>query len=140
MSIPIAIVFGLMLLTIVAHLTGGLRDSLRLNPARLADNGRKEEELVQLSRNWVQMMCAFQLVSVDLVVVTTILYFLAFSPDLIQRYIIALCVSAVFFALGIVWLLQLAALKRAPKDYLLLSHWSFWFLCSALVFWGAKDI
>ena len=89
-------------------------------------------------RNWVQLMCAFQLVSVDLLAVAVVLYLLAFTQYLSPTQGIALGMAVLFALWGISWLLQLAFLRRPRKDYLFLGHWVFWFVCSGLMAWGAS--
>lgn len=93
-----------------------------------------------LDRNWVQVMCAFQLISIDLLALAGVLYLLAFTELLAPRQSIGFALAALFFLWGFVWLVQLGVLKRKPKDYLLLGHWSVWFLCSGLVFWGSLSL
>ncbi len=143
MNYPIAIVCGLMLVGFVAHMTGGVIQSLSIKPSRVsAKPGATEpdESLEKLDRNWVQAMCAFQLVSVDLIAVAGVLYLLAFSDYHAAKQTIGFAVAGLFFLWGVAWLIQLGTLKRRLKDYLLLSHWAIWFLCSGLVFWGSMSL
>lgn len=140
MNYPIAAVCGLMLVGFAAHITGGVIQSLSIEPSKVARKSGAEEPLEVLDRNWVQAMCAFQLVSVDLLVLAGVLYVLAFTELLASRQTIGFAVAGLFFLWGIVWLVQLRALRRNLKDYLLLGHWSVWFLCSGLVFWGSLSL
>ncbi len=140
MNYPITIAASLTLLAFAAHVTGGLRQTLSIAPPKFAGSHIERRELDILDRNWVQVMCAFQLISVDLLVLAGVLYLLAFTDTLSPKQPIALALAAIYFLWGCVWLLQLFALKRAPKDYLYLCHWAFWFLCSGLIFWGAQSM
>lgn len=140
MNYPIAIVCGLMLVGFAAHITGGVVQSLSIKPSKVAEKSGAEGSLEALDRNWVQAMCAFQLVSVDLLALAGVLYLLAFTDLLAPRQSIGFAVAGLFFLWGIVWLVQLGALKRKLKDYLLLGHWSVWFLCSGMVYWGSLSL
>lgn len=140
MNYPIAIVCGLTLVCFAAHITGGVIQSLSIEPSKVARSSGKDKSIDVLDRNWVQAMCAFQLVSVDLLVLAGVLYLLAFTELLAPRQNIGFTMAGLFFIWGVVWLVQLGALKRKLKDYLLLGHWSVWFLCSGLVFWGSLSL
>ncbi len=140
MNYPIAIVCGLMLVGFVAHTTGGVFQSLSIEPSKVAKKFSADRSLDVLDRNWVQAMCAFQLVSVDLLALAVVLYLLAFTELLAPRQAIGFAVAGLFFLWGVVWLIQLGVLRRKPKDYLLLGHWSVWFLCSGLVYWGSLSL
>ena len=134
---PIAAALVLVCLAFAAHLTGGVIESLSVRPS---NSGSEDPSFPKIERNWVQLMCAFQLVSVDLIAVAVVLYFLAFTSVLIPAGSIAVGVSLLFLFWGLAWLLQLRSLKRPSRDYLLLGHWSLWFLCSGLTYWGAQAL
>jgi hypothetical protein len=141
MNYPLTIVIVIMLVAFVAHMTGGLIQSLTVEPSKVSGgNAAANGEIEEIDRNWVQSMCAFQLVSVDLLVVAGVLYLLAFTDVLAPRQMIGFGVAALFLFWGIAWLVQLAALKRKPKDYLYLGHWTVWFLCAGLVYWGSLSL
>jgi hypothetical protein len=140
LNYPIAIVSGLTLLAFIAHVTGGLKQSLSIAPTKISGNHINRDALDILDRNWVQLMCAFQLVSIDLLALSGVLYLLAFTNTLAPKQSIAFGLAAIYFLWGCVWLIQLFALGRKPKDYLFLGHWTFWFLCSGLIYWGALSL
>ena len=140
MNYPIAIVCGIMLVCFAAHITGGIMQSLSIEPSKVAKRSGVDLSINVLDRNWVQVMCAFQLVSVDLLVLAGVLYLLAFTELLAPRQAIGFALAGLFFVWGVVWLVQLGALKRKLKDYLLLGHWSVWFLCAGLVYWGSLSL
>lgn len=140
MNYPIAIAGGLTLLACLAHITGGVAQSLSISPSRIADTKIDKSALDVLDRNWVQVMCAFQLVTVDLLALSGVLYLLAFTDVLAPKQAIAFAVSALYGLWGCAWLVQLLALKRSPKDFLLLGHWAFWLLCAGLIYWGAMSL
>lgn len=140
MNYPIAVVGGLTLLAFVAHVTGGIRQSLSIQPAKVADRHKDPARLEVLERNWVQSMCAFQLVTVDLLALSGILFLLAFTDVLAQKQLIGFALAGLYFLWGCSWLAQLVALKRQPKDFLLLGHWVFWFVCSGLIYWGSLSL
>lgn len=139
MNYQLTIVGCFTLLAFLAHMLGGVREALSVSPEKIA-NKNKLENYEALDRNWVQSMCAFQLVSVDLLVLSSLLFVLALTDWLVQKQLIAFGLSLIYFLWGCVWLIQLFALKRKPKDYLFLGHWVFWFLCSGLVYWGAQSL
>ena len=66
MNYQLAIVGGLTALALFAHVFGGIRQSLSVEPAKLTDKA-KLANFETLDRNWVQSMCAFQLVTIGLV-------------------------------------------------------------------------
>ena len=139
MNYQLATVGGLTVLALFAHVLGGIRQSLSIEPAKLAD----KENLANfeiLDRNWVQSMCAFQLVAVDLLALSALLFLLAFIDVFLQKQLMGFALAAFYFLWGCAWLVQLLALRRKTMDYLLLGHWSFWFGCSALIYWGSLSL
>lgn len=140
MNYPIAAACGLTILAFVAHMAGGLRESLSIEPSKVIGENGSHADLKILDRNWVQMMCAFQLVSVDLLGLSFLLYLLAFTNVLSPAQPIAWGLTVVYLLWGLSWLIQLLALKREPIDFLFLGHWSFWFLCAGLVYWGSWSL
>ena len=137
---PITAALALIVLAFFAHITVGLIESFSVRPARNGGASKADPDFAKIERNWVQLMCAFQLVSVDLAVVALILYLLAFTDYLMPAQSIAVGMSVLFVLWGISWLLQLSFLKRPSRDYLFLGQWSFWFLCSGLTYWGAQAL
>ena len=140
MNYPIAVVGVLTLLAFVAHVTGGIRQSLSIEPSKVADRQKDHAGLEVLERNWVQSMCAFQLVTVDLLALSGVLFLLAFTDVLAQKQFIGFALAGFYFLWGCSWLAQLVVLKRKPKDYLLLGQWVFWFVCSGLIYWGSLSL
>jgi hypothetical protein len=137
---PIAAALALTLLAFLAHMSGGIRQSLSIKPSKIASGHSNTGDLEVLDRNWVQVMCAFQLVSVDLLALSFLLYLLAFTETLSPQRPIAVGLAILYVLWGVSWLIQLPALKRKPKDYLFLGHWSYWFVCAALVYWGSLSL
>jgi len=141
MNYPLVIVLIIMVVGFVAHMTGGVIQSLTVQPSKVSDGKPAANgELEALDRNWVQSMCAFQLVSVDILVVIGVLYLLAFTEALAPRQMIGFAVATWFLFWGFAWLGQLVALKREPRDYLILGHWMVWFFCAGLVYWGSLSL
>lgn len=129
MNYPILAASILVSVALLAHAFVGLRESYSVRPADPA-----------LERNWVQSLCAFQLVTIDLAVLASLLFALAATDWIPARRGVALAVAGFFASWGLAWLLQLAALRRPAKDYGILGHWIYWFVCGALVFWGAQSL
>jgi len=140
MNYPIAFVFGLICLVILAHLFGGIRESLTVRPSKNALEHMDGLSFKRIERNWVQLMCAFQLVSIDLIAVAVVLYLLAFTGYLHPAQQIAFGMAILFIGWGLAWLVQLASLKREKRDYFLLGQWVLWFICSGLLVWGARTL
>ena len=85
-------------------------------------------------------MCAFQLVTIDLLALSALLFFLAFTDVLVQKQLMGFALSAFYFLWGCAWFVQLFALRRPARDYLILGQWVFWFGSSALIFWGSLSL
>jgi hypothetical protein len=139
MNYQLAVVGGLTVFALLAHVFGGIRESLSVEPAKLTDR-EKNANFETLERHWVQSICAFQLVTVDLLVLSVLLFLLAFTDVLLQKQLIGFALAAFYFLWGCAWLVQIFILKRKAKDYLLLGHWIFWFGCSALIYWGSLSL
>jgi len=140
MNYPIAIAFGLICLTVLAHLFGGIRESLLVRPPASTSENSNSVFHEKVERHWIQLMCAFQLVSIDLIAVAIVLYLLAFTAFLQPASLIAIGMAVFFLCWGVVWLVQIACLKRTSKDYVLLPQWVLWFLCSGLMLMGAQTL
>lgn len=140
MNYQIATVMGLTIAATFAHVTGGLLQSLSISPVKVMPMKAGDAQREQLDRNWVQSMCAFQLVTVDLIALSVVLYLIAFTDVLMQKQLIGFSIAALYFFWGCSWLLQLFSLKRKAKDYLYLGHWVFWFVCAGLTYWGALSL
>lgn len=82
-------------------------------------------------------MCAFQMLTIDLLVVTIALFTISLTDVLPFDNELTLFFSLMFFLWGVVWLAQLFWLKSKPKTYVILSQWVFRFVCSGLLYWGA---
>jgi len=139
MNYQIAIAGGITLLAFFAHALVGIREALSTAPAKSPQKANVDRNDV-VERNWVQSMCAFQLVTIDLLALSVLLFVLAFTDLLGSKQVIAFCLVAFYFLWGSAWLLQLLFLKRRPKDFLLLSQWLFWFVCAGLIYWGAQSL
>lgn len=139
MNYQLATVAAITTVAFFAHVFGGIPQSLAAEPAKLADKG-KVHDLETPQRHWVQLMCAFQLVTVDLLAVSALLFLVALTDVFVQKQLIGFSLSALYFLWGCSWVVQLLALKRPPKDYLLLGQWIFWFGCSALIYWGSLSL
>jgi hypothetical protein len=138
MSYPITIAAVIVALAFVAHTIVGTREALSTRPR---DNSKPDADAAErIDRSWAQSLCAFQLVTVDLLALSVLLFALATSDVLPARKQLA-SIAAAFFALwGVAWLVQLLLLRRSRKDFVLLGQWLAWFACAALLWWGAKGL
>jgi hypothetical protein len=136
MNYPITAAGAIVLLAFFAHTFVGNREALSTRPHREPDENRSDAASIE--RNWVQLLCAFQLVTINLFVLSVLLFVLGTTDLLPARREVALAAAGFFTLWGAVWLVQLFALRRRLKDYLLLGQWVFWFLCAGLLLWGAQ--
>lgn len=132
MNYPITIVGILTLLALLAHGFAGYRESLSTRPP--TDRGEA------ITRNWVQSICAFQLVTVDLLFLSALMIALGTIPELPARRELAWTAAAFYASWGIAWLVQLLLLRQSGKQLLLLGQWLLWFCCAGLLVWGAESI
>lgn len=127
MNVPVFIVACITLLAVVAHVFGGTKETAAIAPT---------QENAKLTAHWVQAMCAFQMLSVDLLAVALLLFavvFVDFGP--IEDQILT-ALSVLFFLWGTVWVVQVLWLKRSAATLLRLPHWVVWFVCSGLLYFG----
>lgn len=127
MNIPALIVACIMAIAVIAHVFGGTRETARIAPDPAASD---------LMRHWVQAMGAFQMLSVDLLVVSLLLFGVALwdlgqAEDLIIKGLIVL-----FCLWGTVWFIQVQWLKRSGAGLLQLPHWMICFGCAGLLLLG----
>ena len=127
MNIPVLIVAVITALAVIAHVLGGTRETAALAPS--AQNSTR-------SAHWVQAMCAFQMLSVDLIVVTGLLFTIALTDVLPfeARWITGLCL--LFLAWGVVWVIQMLMVKRQGVTLMRLPHFLVWFVCAGLLWLG----
>lgn len=138
MNYPIIIAGSIVFLAFIAHTFVGYREALSTRP-RVAP-AVEGNEAVTIERNWVQSLCAFQLVTVDLFVLSVLLLLLGTTEVLPARREFALIAAGFFVLWGAVWIVQLLILRRRLKDYLLLGQWAIWFVCAGLLLWGAQSL
>ncbi len=147
----------LMTLAVFAHMAAGTRETLSLRPAEKSDRhdgisqGNKndhaarqgissqDDDTERAQRNWTQALCAFQLVSVDLVLIAATIWLLALTDTVPARHEIACFIAGWLGIWGFVWLLQLLALKTSSRNCVLLGQWLLFFLCAVLMGWGAME-
>lgn len=128
MNIPVLIVAVITALAVVAHVIGGTRETASLAP---------DPQDSKTSANWVQAMCAFQMLSVDLAVVTGLLFTIALSDVLPSERLWSLGLSLLFLAWGVAWVVQMLAVQRQGVRLLRLPHFLVWFVCAGLLYVGA---
>lgn len=95
-----------------------------------------DENNISLTLNRKQAMLAFQMLSIDLIVVT--IFFTISLTDLLSfEYELTLFLSLLYLLWGIVWLVQLVRLKSNAKIFMYLPQCFFWFLGSGLLYVSA---
>jgi hypothetical protein len=137
MNFPIISAGAIVFLAFIAHTVVGRREALSTRPPQTPAED-SDAAAVTIERNWVQLLCAFQLVTVDLLVLSVFLLVLGTTDLIPARREFALFGAGFFTLWGIAWLVQLLVLRRHRKDYLLLGQWAFWFVCAGLLLWGAQ--
>lgn len=128
MNTLVLVVACLNSLALLAHLFGGTKDNASIAPVQAE---------LRLVRNWRQSMCAFQMLTVDLAIVSALLFVIALTDLISFEYELILLLSVLYLLWGIVWLVQLVWLRSNSKAYLELPQWLFWFVCSGLLYLGA---
>jgi hypothetical protein len=126
-------------LAFIAHTFVGNKEALSTAPGRLG-NSTDGSGFETVERNWVQSMCAFQLVTVDLLVLSVLLFALGATDYINPERQVALALVVFYVLWGTAWVIQLVVLKRQGKDFLILSQWLFWFVCAVLIYWGAQSL
>ena len=136
MNIQVFIVGCITALAFIAHLFVGTRESLSISPAKISNvSDRKAFE--SLEKNWIQSMCAFQMISIDLLVLSILLFVISLTDIINFEQSIVLALSVFYLLWGLAWLIQLVVLKPSGKIYFQLGQWIFWIICSGLLYWGA---
>lgn len=138
MNYPILAAGSIVFVAFMAHTVIGNRETLSTRPASLANKPTKQSAIVE--RNWVQSFCTFQLVTVDLFVLSLLLFALGATDIVPAKREVALGMAIFFCLWSVAWLVQLLVLRRCLKDYFVLSQWIFWFVCAGLLFWGAQAL
>ena len=110
MNIPFLIAALLLTVAFLAHLFVGTRETLSLSPAN-------EEQTEQKRRSWIQALCAFQLVSVDLLLLAVVAYLLAATQMLEAKREIAYLMTTYLGMWGMAWLVQLKTVGAEGKNY-----------------------
>ncbi len=136
MNIQVFIVGCITAFAFFTHLFVGTKESLSISPTKL-DPKIDEEKSASLMKNWTQSMCAFQMISVDLLFLSILLFIISMSDIIVFEHSLTLALSVLYLFWGLAWLIQLLALKSNPKNYFHLGQWIFWFFCSGLLYWGS---
>ena len=126
MNIPVLIVAIVMLIAVVAHVFGGTRETASIAP---------EDD--KLTASWVQAMCAFQMLAIDLLAVAALLFAILFWDLGAVEPILLRLLSLLFLLWGIVWVAQVLWLRRPSASLLRLPHWVIWFVCAGLLYIGS---
>ncbi len=127
MNIPVLIVACVTLLAVVAHVIGGTRETATLAPPA---------EDTKRTPHWVQAMCAFQMLAIDMLAVSLALFAIALwdmgphEPKFIFGF------GLLYLAWAAVWVIQLRWLNRTAAPLLRLPHWIVWLVCAALLLIG----
>ncbi len=127
MNIPVLIIACFMVLVVLAHVLGGTRETAKIEPQDTAPN---------LTQHWVQAMCAFQMLSVDLLVVTVLLFAVALWDLGSAEPYVLMSLIGVFCLWGLVWIIQMRWLNRPGTGLLRLPHWIVWFVCAGILSLG----
>ena len=127
MNIPVLIVACISFLALGAHLFVGTKETASISPEH-ADE--------KLLANWVQAMCAFQMLSIDLLVIASLLLIIAILDLGATENVILLIAIGLYALWGVVWILQMIWLSETNVSLYRLPQWLVWFFCSGLLGWG----
>lgn len=117
----------LLTLALLAHLFVGTRETRGLIPTE-----------PQCRPHGLQALAVWQLVTVDLLLLTIAAYLLAVSEVFgSARRSVALFMAGYLATWTLAWLLQLRLAGARGKNYLLLGQWLLFMACAALLLWGA---
>lgn len=138
MNVPILVAGAIVFVAFLAHSVVGNREAWHTRPAGIG--GKTAGTDATIERHWVQSFCAFQLVTVDLFVLSVVLGALGATDLVPAERTVAIALAGVFLLWGTAWLVTLRVLGRPRRDYGLLSQWAFWFVCAGLLYWGATGL
>lgn len=128
MNIPVLIVAMIMLMALIGHITIGTRETASLEP-----KGTRGKPMA----NWVQTMCAFQMLSVDLLILIGVLLAIALWDIIPNEPLLVLAMAGYFALQGVLWLGHILWFKRDGATLRSLPHWGVWFACAGLLYFGA---
>ena len=137
MNIPVLIVAIITVTAFLAHTFVGTKESLSVSPEKLADKNSLDNFDV-LEKNWIQSLCAFQMITVDFLILTVLLFVIALTDYISFERPLTMGLAVLYFLWGIAWVIQLSLLTKTRKNYLLLAQWLFWFVSAGLLYWGAR--
>lgn len=139
MNIPVLIAAIITFLAFIAHTFFGTKESLSISPRKIADKSNLDNFNV-LERHWIQSMCAFQMITIDLLILSVMLFLISLTDLISFEKTLTLTLSVWVLLWGVAWLIQLALLTKDKKNYLHLSQWVFCFICSGLLYYGAQTM
>ena len=128
MNIPVLIVAVIMIMALIGHITIGTRETATLEP--VGQRGK-------IMANWVQTMCAFQMLSVDLLILIGLLFTIAIADVIPNEPLFILALAGYFALQGVLWLAHILWFKRDGATLRSLPHWAVWFVCAGLLYAGA---
>lgn len=132
MNISLLIVASTTSIAFLAHTVVGIKEAYSTEPKTL-----QATVDTTIQRNWMQSMAAFQMVTVDLLLLSVLLWLLALTNWIPQAEGVTMVLSGLFLLWGLAWWLQVVFISENKKDYLALSQWLLWLLNAALLYWGA---
>lgn len=132
MNFPILIAASITSLAFLAHVFVGTKEVLKIQPKALQPKVEK-----RIQQYWMQSMAVFQLVSIDLLLFSLVLWAISLTDWIPAERELTLFFSVWFLLWGIGWLFQLFFLTQNKKDYLLLGQWLFCLVNAVLLYWGA---
>ena len=138
MNYPLLAAGVITTLAFLAHTLIGIRETLSTNPTRLASRAERPQ-LRTIERHWVQAVCGFQMVTVDLLALAVLLFVLATTDAIEAKRQVATGLSVLYLLWGLVWLGQLLVLRRRRQDFVALGQWAVWLVCAGLAYWGAQS-
>ena len=128
MNIPVLIVALIMTMAVIGHVVIGTRETATLEP-----KGSSGKPMA----NWVQTMCAFQMLTLALLIIVAALYWIALWEAVPAMRVVTLALAAYFTLQALLWLVHILWLGRPGATLLSLPHWAVWLVCAGLLWFGA---
>jgi hypothetical protein len=80
------------------------------------------------------------MITIDLLMLTVVLFLISLTQIISFDKYLTLALSGLFFLWGVAWFIQLAILTQEKRNFIYLSHWIVWLVCSALLYIGAQTM
>jgi len=129
MNIPVLFVALIISCAVLAHFAIGTRETATLEP-----NDATQKRMA----SWVQAMSAWQMLTVDLLIILALLFTIALSDVIAAERWFILGLAGYFLVQAAVWFGHVVWLNREGASLKTLPHWALWLLCAGLLLLGRR--